>query len=101
MGELLPECMVRRCHDFTLLPETIATLLSTAKHQEKQLEDLVVAISACTIPIYLYTVLLERAAYRMEDIDRDQELAPMADFILKRMNEANQSAPKNIQTRSW
>jgi hypothetical protein len=101
MGELLPEGMVRRCRDLTLLPETIATLLSTAKHQEKQLEDLVAAISACTIPINLYTGLLERAAYRTEDIDRDQELARMSDFILKRMNEANQSAPTNIQGGSW
>ncbi|MGB0574746.1 MAG: hypothetical protein ACPGPC_01110 [Alphaproteobacteria bacterium] len=101
MGKLLPEGTVRRCHDFTMLPETIATLLSTAKHQEKQLEDLVAAISACTISVNLYTGLLERAAYRAEEIDRDQELARMADFILLRMNETNQNAPKNLKVGSW
>lgn len=101
MGELLPAGMVRRCPDLTILPETISTLLSNSQHQEKQLEDLIAAISACTIPINLYTGLLQRVAYRTEDIDQEQEVTSLANFILTRINEKNQSNGEVRKMGSW
>ena len=102
MVDLLPDHMVTRCRDLTLLPENIATLLSQHRHDEAALERLFEAVEKNTIEVNLYTSLLGRtASFAPEERERDADLARLASFTIKRAGDPFAEAPASVETGSW
>lgn len=104
MGELLPDSMVRRCRDLTMLPEAIAELMAGAAHDEAALERLIAAIAGKSVPINLYTGLLSRAAYApaaSDAHDSKSDIGRLADFVLTRAAEPSMADAPVIGAASW
>lgn len=102
MVDLLPDHMVTRCRDLTLLPEVIATLLSEHRHDEAALERLFAAIDRNTVEVNLYSGLLGRVAgFTPEERRRDDDLARLASFAIRRAAQPAADVPANVEVGSW
>jgi hypothetical protein len=100
--ELLPDHMVARCRDLTLLAETIVTLLSQHRHDEAALERLFASVEKNTVEVNLYSGLLGRtASFAPEERHRDDDITRLASFIIKRAGEPFAEVPMGVETGSW
>lgn len=93
---LLPETMVRRVVDLTVLPETIRELLAAHRADEQALEAYVAALLDCSVGVNFYTGLLGRTdAHADHSADRDADVAKLSDFLLQQAGIAPSAVPSN------
>jgi hypothetical protein len=94
--------MAVRCHDLTILPETISTILNEHRHDEAALERLYAAIIDNTTEVNLYSGLLGRThSYSTQDRSRDADLNNLAAFLLERAQQPIAHAPEGYEIGSW
>jgi hypothetical protein len=102
MGELLPPGMMRRCHDQTMLPEMIASLLAEARQDDAALHRLIAAIASVSAPVNLYTGLLGRTAYTPDAADgAKSDIDILADFLLVRASQPSMAAAQTFGAAAW